>query len=124
MSAVSEVLHEAADIIERQGWVQFEGMKPGTGPRCLMGGIAQAINAPVREFVSLGISTYCYSTTERHAAYKAVVEQIGEENIDGPWAFTWNDEEGRTAEEVIGVLRAAAVIEEARESQRTPVPVG
>jgi hypothetical protein len=121
MSAVSEVLHQSADIIERQGWTVKKGMQPGNGPRCLMGGIAQAIKAPVREFRSLGISTYCYSTVERHPAYQAVVEQIGEENIEGPWAFTWNDEEGRTAEDVIGVLRAAAVIEEARESQRVPV---
>lgn len=121
MSAVSETLHQSADIIERQGWTVHKGMTPGNGPRCLMGGIAQAINAPVREFKSLGITTFCYSAVERHPAYQAVVEQIGEENIEGPWAFCWNDAEGRTAEDVIGALRAAAVIEEARESERAPV---
>lgn len=124
MSAVSEVLHQAADIIERQGWEQWGGMEPGEGPKCLMGAIGQVIDAKVMDLRPMFDKTcYSYAQVERHPAHAAVVEHIGEEHTS-PWgAHQWNDIEGRTAEDVIGVLRAAAVIEEARESQRTPVPV-
>lgn len=121
MSAVSEVLNESADIIERQGWSQRNGMAPGEGPKCLMGALGQAMDAPVRDaFLEEG-QLYCYGAVEDGLATQALVEHIGKKNVGGPYLFFWNDEEGRTAEDVIGVLRAAAVIEEARESQRAPV---
>lgn len=125
MSAVSEVLHESADIIERQGWTKGNGMTPGEGPKCLMGAIGQAIGAPVMDMRPIfDRSCFSYAAVERHPAHIAVAEHI-DDAIASAWGmFHWNDAEDRTAEDVIGVLRAAAVIEEARESQRTPVSVG
>ncbi len=122
MSAVSEVLHEAADIIERQGWERCGGMEPGTGPRCLMGAIGQAIDAPVLDMRPI-FNKHCYSyaAVERHPAHAAVAEHI-DDAVASAWGiFHWNDAKDRTAEDVIGVLRAAAVIEEARESERVLV---
>jgi len=120
LSATSEVLNKAADIIEHQGWRQNKGMCPNLGPKCIMGGIGQAIEAPYNDFDELGVS-YSYGVVEKSGAYQAVLEHIGEENVGGPWLYVWNDHPARTAEDVIGALRAAAVIESAREAERLPV---
>ncbi len=119
----SDILNRAADLIEQQGWTAGSDGWPGIGKSrslCLEGGIIAA-----QHFAS---SQYF---TEREArllscpAYRAVMDYLG---TDQRWnsvrlpfgerrAYEWNDAEGRTAAEVIEVLRATAAIEQARESE-------
>lgn len=104
----SEVLNTAADLIEKRGWTTMLGLgsdeaveawfpKPtSTGPLCLEGGINGACQ------------------DEKRLARASI--DILAEYLD--WTrplFAWNDRTGRTAAEVIEVLRACALIESARE---------
>ena len=103
----SEVLNRAADLIEERGWTQGEGWPDAeddvTG-LCLEGGIMAAA----------GFGFNDYTKFVRCPAYLAVENYLAHETR---FPFTWNDRDGRTAAEVIEVLRACAVIEQAREEQ-------
>ena len=103
----SEVLNRTADLIEEQGWGKGGGWygEEDFGGRtdgrlCLEGGIMAAMGI---EMTNMDRMVAC-------PAYKSVKTYL-----DGATPFIWNDEHGRTASEVIEVLRAAAVIEAARE---------
>lgn len=108
----SEVLNKAADLIEERGWTRGgNGWNLG-GPLCLEGGIMVAAG-----LARIGEVNHC-------PAALAVVDYLGPENctITSPFSgkvtrsWVWNDDRSRTATEVIGVLRAAAVIEAAKEN--------
>jgi hypothetical protein len=111
----SEVLNRAADLIQERGWVQGEGWS-GVDDRdglCLEGGIMAA--AGISGFGAIGDVQAC-------PAYKAVADYIGLDLPGGAtFAWRWNDSQNRTATEVIETLRAAAVIESARESELAAV---
>lgn len=92
MSAVADVLNGAADLIEREGWVQNGG------------GLCAAV-AIEREW-----------RKERRVRFSDVLEKltvhIGRPTADPLGAYltitTWNDEQERTKAEVVAALRAAA----------------
>lgn len=114
----SEVLHTAADLIERQGWTTGTSGWPGYGTGsalCLEGGIIAALGMTFRDIRERGIRQALWDCP----AYQAVegytnTPRAGDSGTDGRlWRF--NDKIGRTASEVIEVLRAAAAIEAARE---------
>lgn len=108
----SETLNRAADLIEERGWGQATGWHPApgdTGPLCVEG----ALNA------TRGL---------RHKwtcpAWQAVADYIADrpgvlihKGSGRPIVWVWNDRPERTAAEVIEVLRAAALIEAAREQE-------
>lgn len=106
---ISQVLNTAADLIESRGWADYEadtdeawGLDSETAPLCLEGGI-------------LAVAGVGLHNIEACPAYRAVHDYLAlppHERV-----YRWNDNRKRTASEVIEVLRAAAVIEEARESQ-------
>jgi len=115
----SEVLNTAADVLEQRGWVGYDC--PGnydtwgwgenlTGPICIEGGILAALGRPSR-FTSIEI--------ERCPAGRAISDYLDRHETCALWR--WNDVEGRTAAEVIEVLRACAVIEAAREQRPAEV---
>ena len=95
-AAAAVVLRAAADLIERDGWCQ--GSRRVGAARCLVGAVSETAD---RMFG--GGPRACRA---ERAAYWAV------ESADpGVWevgVVAWNDAEGRTAGEVVGVLRAAA----------------
>ena len=106
---VSETLNKAADLIEERGWAQGSaGWAESESGLCLEGGIQAATGM----LSHTGI-TEC-------SAYRAVWNHL---RTDSRWGFfrtnlfDWNDVGGRTANEVIEVLRACALIESAREEQ-------
>jgi len=123
---VSETLNRAAVLIEERGWRKGAGGWPGVGSDesgkslCLEGGIMAALGGtysslPMREFWAC-------------PAYVAVRDHLGLSDAMEPnvWGTTkvpadpmwrYNDARGRTASEVIEVLRATAVIEAARETE-------
>jgi hypothetical protein len=107
----SEVLNQAADVLQVRGWCQAPaegGWFPdpeATTPVCLEGAIRIAAGTVRKQEVTAVVRDYL---TSRHP-----------ESIN-PFSghvipFAWNDEDGRTAAEVIEVLRACALIEAARE---------
>lgn len=112
----SEILNKAADLIEQRGW----GKGPGTwsGDRlCLEGGLMAA----------MGVSANHTPDFHFCPAHRAVSDYLGRDLHEdaerhlGVWS--WNDEPARTANEVIEVLRAAAVIEAAKETEAARVSV-
>lgn len=119
----SEVLNKAADLVETRGWTVDAKGWPGyvgstedaaTSPVCIEGAIIAALglDASVEDVISgvdlcpAGLAVREYLNIGQHG-----------------YMFMWNDTPGRTAAEVIEVLRAAAVIEAAKESAVSPAPV-
>lgn len=85
MSAVADVLDGAADLIERDGWVQGVNHLP-TGEHCMNDAIekvaGKALYWPAKRYVEAVVG---FSATA-----------------------AWNDVPGRTKAEVVSALRAAA----------------
>lgn len=110
----SEVLDLAADTIQERGWTHVGedwggGWKVDVwgrdgGPVCIEGAIGAVIGC--------NPAFMCESVNNCPAGI-AVKEYLG----IAPWAtlYDFNDEPGRTAEEVIEVLRATAAVERAKE---------
>lgn len=111
----SEVLNRAADLIEERGWVQgVDGMiADGCSPLCLEGGIAAAIGADMHAGAGPYPPKYFYDDVEECPAWAAVTSYLSLR------PYVWNDNEGRTAAEVVEVLRAVALIEAAKENAET-----
>ncbi len=89
MSATIEQLRErAAQEIERRGWVQGHGMIGNTGPCCLLGAIMSA--------------------GAKDPDWDGSVEALRREmltQLDCASLIIWNDQPGRTREEVLAALR-------------------
>lgn len=96
----SEVLNRAADGLERDGWMSPDRCTDGPAPTCAQLAIGRV------DGVVGGM-----------AAERALLSHIGGSTVGDIWR--WNDAPERTAAEVIEALRAAAVIEAARESTPT-----
>ena len=80
-----EVLNKAADIIETKGWIQGKNIGPN-GEICL----SQAINEVVLDDLQL---------------YLDVMNLVNSFHI---CTITWQDQLGRTKEEVVSFLRRCA----------------
>lgn len=110
----SETLNKAADYIKQYGWQQggpggvvYPWGTEGTAA-CLEGGICAASGIEREDGLAPNGLESC-------PAYLAVKDYLADPMEDWMPVYRWNDKPGRTAEEVIEVLRAAAVIEQARE---------
>jgi hypothetical protein len=88
----ADVLHRAADLLEEFGWCQGRMGSKQEGMFCISG----AVNEAVRE---LG---YNYTRLPSDPLYVSGTRFFGG---NGP---RWNDEAGRTKEEVVSALRSAA----------------
>ena len=99
------MLRDAIDVLMRQGWAQ-DMMEDFHGRVCMVGAIGKACAARMGEPVgSLNL------TPAVNGALFAVqrVLYYRENGVDGLSTLTaWNDTHGRTREQVIAVLRAAA----------------
>jgi hypothetical protein len=111
----SEILNKAADLIETHGWgTGTETWRNEGSGLCLEGGIAAAA----------GCDPLSRTSFKECAAYGAMWDFLKD---DGRWGafredlYDWNDATDRTASEVIEVLRAAAVIEAAKEAEPAKV---
>jgi hypothetical protein len=118
----SEVLDLAADHILGRGWLQFGGWNDSpTGPVCLEGGIAAALGLTAKDLETpedVPDSESYYHAFQDCPAYQAVKSYL---EIDHA-LFWWNDVFSRTADEVIEVLRGAAVVERVKEATLEAVP--
>lgn len=123
----SEVLNTAADLILERGWRQgpggWDGYVPEDSRLCLEGGIMAALGMPEERRGAL------YGEVVECPAYAAVARYLDKPTRPGnsteteraDWVWHWNDAIGRTDTEVIAVLRAAALIEAAREEHAAKV---
>jgi hypothetical protein len=91
---VAAELRAAADVLERDGWTQ-NAYTDQNGCHCVMGAAYVAMGCPTTEWAE--------GLTER---VDAVRDFLG--TFLGRRPHLWNDAPGRTAEEVIAALRAAA----------------
>ena len=111
---VSETLNKAADLIEERGWMKAAfGTDSATGPLCLEGGILAAMG--MTDWVMDVEGCPAYVAIRRHLGTRcrnAVLPGVSDDRL---WA--WNDTVAKSADEVIEVLRACALIESARERQ-------
>lgn len=88
----STILHRAADLIEQRGWCQ-NSLQDFKGRMCSIGAIQMAeSNAKMTTQAAVKLSNY-----------------IQKMNIDR-WGLVanWNDAKGRSKEEVVATIRAAA----------------
>ncbi len=90
----AEVLDRAADYIEQHGWCQGEFSK--NGAVCVSGAISRV----------LGVEFY-RADNRVYDAKNAFARHL--KSDDPP--CVWNDEDGRTQEEVIATLREAAKVQ-------------
>jgi hypothetical protein len=110
----SEVLNRAADLIEERGWTQGgSGWGIGGQALCLEGGILAALG------YRWEASDWSFEEFPECPAYTAVADYLDYRSE----LYQWNDEGNRTADEVIEALRAAAVIEAAKETADVREPV-
>jgi hypothetical protein len=113
---VSETLNKAADLIEERGWTTgpdgWAHIRRESEPLCLEGALMAASGMNRSDIHAF--YTDC-------PAYDAVADYLDRDPLPrvAPISgalWQWNDSQN-SAEEVIEVLRAAAVIEEAREAE-------
>lgn len=95
---LADVYEEAAEAIERDGWTQGE-LVDHKGRRCFIGGLVAATNNQYNRTYAAGV--YAEQVLElppRDSRCEGIVFPIAE----------WNDEKGRTKDEVINLLHGLA----------------
>lgn len=116
----SDVLNLAADLIEERGWQTGPFGWENDRPLCLEGAIAVASDLGAHD------SRRMHALYNGCAAYNAVARYL--ELPENPYTrpctedhhgflWMWNDNNAGSQDRVVEVLRAAAVVEAARESQ-------
>ena len=107
-------LRAAADLIERDGWTQ--GRYHLDGCHCALGAIATAITGDPQADPDEGIFAADADGDMKMWTRWGRATRVLRWQIDGPGAAIseWNDEHGRTAEEVVAKMREAADVEEAK----------
>ena len=90
---VKQVFWDAADLIERDGWIQYQAGDAGIG-YCFMGAIWFA-----------AANRFPKDPRYGHAVLDKA-QHVAEESVCG--GAVWNDTEGRTKEEVLSKLRELA----------------
>jgi hypothetical protein len=103
---VADVLDDAADLLEREGWIQ--GALEDRGAHCALGALVD---------VDL-------ENQYRYLARAALAKQVGlNPDRAGNWLANWNDDPLRTRQEVLDAFRAAANHDRMpRESPAPPAP--
>jgi hypothetical protein len=110
----SETLNKAADLIEERGWTKGPtGWAFKDQPLCLEGGILAAMGMNMGKMVTSLGGTESFRACP---AYSAVRDYLKEtRNYKGRTIYLYNDMLASGKEEIIEILRAAALIEEVKE---------
>jgi hypothetical protein len=104
---VAQDLRAAAEVLRRDGWTQGD-LGTCDGPKCAVGA-AYYVASDGAEVVYEFFRSDAVRRAEQIA--DLVADEIGVERSELP---NWNDEPGRTADEVIAALEAAADAAEAQ----------
>lgn len=106
----SEVLSRAADRVERHGWWSTHCSPKTTYELCAY----QAIrNTHMESLIPVDVFARAVGTDHVHNDYAGTARFV----------IGWNDAPGRTAAEVIAMLRAVAATEKAREARLLPTVI-
>lgn len=104
-------LLKAADILEQQGWCQREA-RDADGRHCLMGALAAALGPKAHNHTQDDDINFCILSftwdSEQSNAWRCARVLLKDE-IRADSLATWNDAKDRTKEEVIDMLRRAAI---------------
>lgn len=118
----SEVLNLAADLIEKRGWAAGGGQAADSGPLCVEQAILVAEDKPIADGAWVG-SSYSNPATIALRSYLGLDGSVWAWNDSLPYRPDTTFKGGSEAasrvaaqSEVIEVLRAAAAIEESRET--------
>lgn len=92
---IADVIDSAADVLDEVGWIQYHLVSPDG--LCIVGGLCHATN------VALALDV-------PEPVMEAVERELFVHRGETWWADLpgWNDDPGRTADEVKDLLRAAA----------------
>lgn len=108
-AATAAILDEAADVIRRNGWVQGgyvnrdqleDGLEPANCAVCARGAINLALGGDPENDYFIGVS----DAVDAVEAWLVISGAIGEYVS----LHEWNDDDDRTAEDVIAALEGAA----------------
>ena len=125
MTTIPHTLSTAADLIDARSWAgrgdqpdPWGGGAATAAPLCMEGALLAASGVSLPAFdgtlASFHARDALLTALASSPAYRAVAEFL---NLSpGRRLSDWNDAEGRTAVEVVAVLRATALVESARES--------
>jgi hypothetical protein len=121
-ASTSEVLNKAADLIEQRGWATGAAAWGDGSGLCLEGGIIAALDVDVFPLTENGNGAPMSDSEFRSCpAYRAVRDYlVSTDSIDTDDEL-WEFNDDSAAERVIGVLRATALIEAARERESVEV---
>jgi hypothetical protein len=113
----SEVLNRAADLIEERGWAKgpLAWGDDGAHPLCLEGGIIAALGGKGWKLDRAWQEAFW--TCPAYQSVAAYVDHDVSFDQSTPKQPLWEFNDDHSAAEVIEVLRACAVIEQAREEQ-------
>lgn len=117
MLSTSEVLNKAADLIEQRGWTTgdhgWDWHRDATTPLCLEGGILAAMGIPAQGGA--------IARNQKCDAYRAVKDYLVSTGDLPAGEHLWRFNDDSAEERVVGVLRATALIEAARERESVEV---
>ena len=101
------ILRRAADILNRNGWIQGVNHHKNSGRVDIQGALALASGAKDEE-----LRDDIYATAEAMGAHRAVPKMLSlydfMDAYIGEDPATWNDKEGRTKERVVSMLNGLA----------------
>ena len=119
----SDVLNKAADLIEERGWTTGNsGWQKEDGPLCLEGGIIAALGLGTWNEVQIADEYWACPAYNAVAAYLGRdVSLLPEKKGPREPLWQWNDHIATGEQQVIATLRAAAVIEAAKENASAEV---
>jgi hypothetical protein len=126
MTTISETLNRAADVLQVRGWTRATREIENywfpkaceTTPVCVQGAIRAGAGLYTDTDGPLGRHDDARDAKAWLVEYLTTTRPESINPLSGTVIpFGWNDEPGRTVEEVIEVLRAAAATAEVRESE-------
>lgn len=95
----AQVLREAADLIEQEGWGQGAYYNPQDGCFCAVGAIGQ---------VATGTPSHGFWLNKGWSVAEVLGDFIARQDGSPVNPVEWNDKEGQTAENVVQTMRDAA----------------
>jgi hypothetical protein len=105
---VADVLDDAADLLEREGWIQHASYSLDGGA-CSVGAVAAVVS---RKHLPVVMEDAATNAVQDYLDYR----------YDDADIVAWNDAPGRTKQQVLDAFRAAAKQERMR--PETPAPPG
>ena len=113
----SEVIHEAINVLHRDGWCK-KAYTNSSGQHCILGAIATALDLPhtAMSFGMKGASVWDLRTNPKWHAFQEIEEDLNVvvSRREGTVAIDFNDEHAESIEDVLLPLKELATDYEER----------